>query len=66
MPKTSKALQSARWAAALAARRESPRVPCVGLGQIIEGSGPGAQKAVVVPMVDPLCVLNQILNNPAK
>jgi hypothetical protein len=28
--------------------------------------GPGAQKAVVIPMVDPLCVLNQFLNSPAK
>ncbi|HWY16064.1 MAG TPA: hypothetical protein VNX86_13080 [Rhizomicrobium sp.] len=66
MPKTSRALQAARWAAALATRREPPRIPCVGLGQIIEGAGPGAQKAVVVPMVDPLCVLNQFLNSPAK
>jgi hypothetical protein len=66
MPKTSKAVQSARWAAALAARREPPRIPCVGLGQIIEGAGPGAQKAVVIPMVDPLCMLNQFLNSPAK
>lgn len=66
MPKKSRALQSARWAAALAARHEPPRIPCVGVAQIIEGGGPGAQKSVTVPMVDPLCVLNQFLNSPAK
>ncbi|HWE05508.1 MAG TPA: hypothetical protein VG274_02295 [Rhizomicrobium sp.] len=66
MPKTSKAVQSTRWAAALAARREPPRVPCVSIAQIIEGGGPGAQKSVAIPMVNPLCVLNRLLNSPAK
>jgi len=66
MPKKTRALQSARWAAALAARRAPPRIPCVSLQQIIEGSGPGAQKAVATVMADPLCLLDQFLNSRAK
>jgi hypothetical protein len=65
MPKTSRAVQSARWAVALAARHEPPRIPCVSVAQIIAG-GPGAQKAVAVAMVNPLCVLDWFLNNLAK
>jgi hypothetical protein len=58
MPKTSRAIQNARWAAALAARHAPPRTPCTHLEQIIVG-GPGTQKSMMAVMGDPLCLLNR-------
>ncbi|HLY06082.1 MAG TPA: hypothetical protein VKR31_10070 [Rhizomicrobium sp.] len=61
MPKTSKARNSALWAAELEARHTPVRVPCTGIAQTVLG-GPGVQKQVTAIMADPLCLLNGVLN----
>jgi len=65
MPKTSRAVQSPRWAAALAARRAPPSVPCTHLEQTIMG-GFGAQKPVTALMADPLCLLKALAHGQPK
>ena len=61
LPKTSRAKNSALWAAELAARQKPVRVPCTGIAQQVLG-GPGAQKQVTAIMADPLCLLSGLWN----
>lgn len=59
MPKKSHAVQSARWAAELVARKEPLKVPCTGIVRETIG-GFAAQRQTTTLMADPLCVLGKL------